>query len=992
MRIRIRLSASIALILLCSASALATNLSLDVAQYAHTTWTLRNSAFKGYPRSLVQTADGYLWLATEQGVLRFDGVRFMPWRSPDTLPKGFVVKLLAGRDGSLWTGLDTGLARLKDGRLRLYPALANQYVSSLLEDRGGVIWVGTSAGLGGSGTLCAIRGEDVECYGQDGRFGRFVLSLFEDNQRNLWVGAGTGLWKWHAATPTLHSVAYPLEIHSVTESADGTVLAAMNREIQQLKAGVLEPYRLGAMRDLKPTVLLRDRLGALWIGTQDQGLLHVHHGRVDSYGRTDGLSGDFVTDILEDREGNVWVATLGGLDRFRHFTVATITRRQGLSSDSVVSALASRDGSLWLGTLNGLNRWRDGQVRVYGSADGLHSNTVGSLYEDGQGRVWVSSPSGLAYLQDNRVNRVETVQSKYVHAMMGDRAGNLWISDQDRGLYSVRDGRVSHITPWSVFENRIARTLALDPSRGGLWLGFFQGGLVYFENDTIHASYSVADGLGRGEVTSLQFGHDGALWVATRGGLSRVKDGRAATLTSRNGLPCDSVHWVIEDAVNSLWLYSACGLVHIARSEIEAWTRDGNRTIEVAVHDDTDGVRTLTEAGSYGPKVTRTPDGQLWFTTYDGASVIVPGQLPFNSIVPPVHIEQVTADRVAHDPAHNLRLPPAVRDLRIDFTALSLIAPEEVRFRYKLEGRDLDWVDAGNRREAFYTDLGPDAYRFRVIASNNDSVWNEEGAILDFSIAPAFYQTTVFRVAVGLVGIALLWTAYWLRLRSVAAQMNVRFEERLSERTRIAQELHDTLLQGFVSTSMQLHVLEGEAAGHPIASKLARILQHVVQVIEEGRRTVHGLRSGSDDDDRLERALTRDLEDFGHNRQIEARVIVEGKPRPLHPIARNEAYRISREAIANAFRHAQPTRVEVAVEYGARDLRVIVRDDGGGIEPELVQTGRLGHWGIPGMRERADKIAATLTIRSRVKAGTEVELLVPGQVAYQALESKRSQK
>jgi signal transduction histidine kinase len=366
-----------------------------------------------------------------------------------------------------------------------------------------------------------------------------------------------------------------------------------------------------------------------------------------------------------------------------------------------------------------------------------------------------------------------------------------------------------------------------------------------------------------------------------------------------------------------------------------------------------------------------------------------------------LHIEQITADRKTYDAASDvnggLRLPPLVRDLKIEYSALSLVTPEKVLFRYKLEGHDGDWQEVGNRRQAFYNNLPPGNYRFRVSACNNNGIWNEAGTFLDFSVAHAYYQTTWFRLSCVAAFLALLGALYQLRLRQVARQFNMRLEERVSERTRIAQELHDTLLQGFISASMQLHVaIDQVPDDSPAKTRLGRVFRLMGQVIEEGRNAVRGLRSANSESLDLEHAFSRIRQELAiHNEMGEQtgfRVIVEGRPKTLHPILRDEIYSIGREALVNAFRHSQAKSIEVEVEYAANHLRLLVRDDGCGIDPQVLRSGRDGHWGLTSMRERAERIGARLDVRSRSAAGTEVELSVPGKAAFQTRYSNRPRR
>jgi signal transduction histidine kinase/ligand-binding sensor domain-containing protein len=966
--------------------------SLDVSQYTRTSWSLRDGAFRGYPKSLAQTTDGYLWLGTDSGVVRFDGSRFTVWKPPAgaTLPSERVVKLLATRDGSLWIGTVKGLARWKDLKLVHYTELSGHYITTLMEDWNGTVWVGTTAtDVGGTAMLCAIHDRAMSCDDRGGGLGRYVISLYEDGRRRLWVGAATGLWQWMPGPPAVHAMRDRFsEIHAVMEDEHGSILVALNRAIERLDGGGFRPDIASAGgRPVKPTALLRDRDGAMWIGTQDQGLIHNHRGRIDRFAHRDGLSGDFVVTMLEDREGNVWIATLNGIDRFRAVAVTTITSAQNLWADTVVSVLAARDGSVWLATLGGLNQWIDGAIARHTVARIPLHRGLASLFEDHRGRLWISSARELLRVEHGTATTI--LPTAHVHAIVADESENVWISDQERGLVHLRNATVVESIAWSAFGGKNARTLAIDPDDQGVWLGFFQGGLAYVNNGRVGASYTAADGLGEGPVGHLRVDRDRALWIATERGLSRLQGATIATLTTRNGLPCDAVRWTMEDESRALWVRSACGLTRVERSEIDAWTVDPDRMMQLRTYDGSDGVPIQSDISAYSPTVTRAGDGRIWFASYDGAAVIDPRQLPLNRVEPPVHIEQVTADDTIYEPALPTRLPPLVRDLRIDYTALSFTSPEKVRFRYRLEGRDADWIEAGNRRQAFYADLPPRAYRFRVIASNDSGVWNHEGAVWGFSVEPAIHQTTLFRIALILGTLIAGSLLYRIRIARFAAQLNLRFEERLAERTRMARDLHDTLLQGGLSISMQLHLLADEVADHPVRAKFDHLLARLNQVNEEGRQTVYNLRQESVITQDLDVVLTQVAEDLRGQASVKISVVVEGKVQPLHPLIRDEVYRIGREALANTFRHAHATRVDIELGYSRDSLRLVVRDNGCGMAPTRASVGRPGGWGMQGMRERAAHIGATLRLLSAPSAGTEIELLVPGHVAFQQVRRGR---
>jgi signal transduction histidine kinase/ligand-binding sensor domain-containing protein len=979
--------------------------ALDVSQYAHTVWKIRDGFTKGVIGSIAQTPDGYLWLGTEFGLYRFDGVRAVPWQPPagQQLPSTYIRSLLASRDGTLWIGTLKGLAGWRGGKLIQYSTPADQSIDTLLEDDEGTIWVGT---LGiPTGRLCAIRGGGIQCYGEDGSFGKWIEHLFEDSQKTVWVASATGLWSWKPGPPKRYSMPSPIQStgQTLVEGSQGALLvstaAGMRRFVNE-KADVYPLPNDG--RKLKTNKLFLDRNGALWVGAADAGgLAHVHDGKTDLFSVADGLSGDHIDLLFEDREGDMWVGTDGGLDRFRDYAVTRFSVKQGVSDAVVWSVLAGGDGKVWLGTIKGLDRWSDGRISAFDKRDGkLNGLAPHSLFQDSLGQVWVSTSAGFGHLENTRFIPVKGIPGGVVRGIAEETEGNLWIANQSGGLIRLHDGNVVQQIPWTTLGHKdFVTAIAADPSNGGLWLGFYNGGVVHFSGGQVRAAYTAADGLGEGFVGRFRFDADGTVWASTEGGLSRVKNGHVTALTSKNGLPCDAVSWVIRDNDGSFWLRMACGLVRINRSELDVWAaavdkdKDTKLAIQASVFDTSDGVRSAGIGAGFSPAVTRSSDGKLWFASLDGVSVVDPRHLPFNKIPPPVHIEQITADRKTYDASSatngRISLPALIRDLKIDFTALSLVAPEKVLFRYKLEGRDRDWQDAGNRRQAFYTDLSPRKYRFRVMACNNSGVWNEAGAFLDFSVAPAYYQTTWFQLLCVAAFLALLWGLYQLRLRQLAREFNAGLEARVNERTRIARELHDSLLQGFQGLMFRLQAVREFLPERPSEAMKALdiALERGDKVIVEGRDTISDLRQSTIGDSDIAQALTALGEELAAQSENGpapcVRVLVEGKQRELNPVLRDEIYGIAREALRNAFRHAKAQKIEAEVTYGDSEFLLQVRDDGIGISPEVTDQGaRAGHWGLPGMRERAKSFGGKLEVWSEHGAGTEIELKVPAAVIY----------
>ena len=674
------------------------------------------------------------------------------------------------------------------------------------------------------------------------------------------------------------------------------------------------------------SALLIDHDGGLWIGTDGDQVFRIFKDKVDRFSNADGLSSDSVAGFYQDREGDIWVVTAKGIDRFRDLPVATFSRREGLTAEAAQSVLAANDGTVWIADVEALDAWHQGRLSAITKAQGLPGRLVTSLLQDHSGRLWVGIDGGLTVYDQGRFRPVDKPDGKPVGVVVTiteDTDHDIWAAVTTPALLRIHDFAVQE----EIAPPRIPRaeSLASDPA-GGIWLGLLNGDLARYRKGRIETVVT-AQSPTSGPVSNLFVDSDGSVWGATGDGLSRWKSGRLAKLGTSSGLPCNSIYAIAADSADSLWLDAGCGYIAIARSEIEKWWQKPDYQVKTLLLDSLDGAQ--TNGTHFRPTASRSVDGKLWFANQYVLQEIDPDRLHRNTVSPPVHIEQVIADHKVYNNAGELRLPPLTRDLELDYTALSFVAPQKVRFRYQLEGHDDDWQDAQGRRQAFYSDLAPGNYRFHVIASNNDGVWNETGAALTFTVLPAYYQTTWFRVLCFAVFAFLLWLFFHLRLGRVAARMQTRLEERLAERERIARELHDTLLQGVASAYMQLDVANDRL---PPESPAKPLVQHVLdlmkQVSEEGRNAIRSLRSPVFEIDGLEQVLSRVKEEFPAQNSVDFRVVVEGKHMPLHPLIRDEVCHIAREAIINAFRHAKATKIEVEIEYAARSLGITVRDNG----------------------------------------------------------------
>jgi signal transduction histidine kinase len=792
-------------------------------------------------------------------------------------------------------------------------------------------------------------------------------------------------------------LATPIQTHqSLTQDNDGRgVLVAVDGVRQIAGTDVVDYPLRGVPLPLSATSVLRDRNGGLWIGTAAHGLVHSYEGKASLLTREDGLSSDQVLALLEDREGNIWVGTSEGIDRFREWPVTSLSVKQGLSNSTATSVLAARDGSIWIGTADGLNRWKDGRATIYRKRldAGLPDDNVQSLFEDEHGRIWVSGSRGLAVLENGKFTVVPAVPGGFTHAIASDNRGGLWLSlwltSNDYGLAHLVDGHITEHAPWQKLGGGPGTGLEPDPD-GGIWTGLLSGGVAHFRAGQIHILPLTGSGeSGIRKVLHVSRDRDGTMWVATDSGLSRITNGEVATLTEANGLPCPTVHWIIEDQMAAYWLYTACGLVRIARTELDAWAADEKRFIHSTMFDSAEGIQLVPILTPSRPAVTKSPDGKIWFLNGSTVSFIDPSRMAINTLPPPVRIEQVVADGRTFDDTRPLVLPPKIRNLQINYTALSMVAPEKVHFRYMLEGQDSEWREVVNKREVQYSNLSPGTYRFRVAASNNSGLWNEAGDVLDLSVEPAYYQTNWFRLLGAVCFLALLWAAYQLRVRQLHHQFDMMLEVRVGERTRIARELHDTLLQGFHGLLLRFQTASYLLPERPAEAKdkLDTAIEHAAKAITEGRDAVQGLRVSTIERNDLAvaiRTLGDELATHASARQPPTfSVAVQGETRDLRPIVRDEIYKIAAEALRNAFRHAQAGRIEVDIRYDDEQFRMRVRDDGIGIDRNvLANQGLEGHYGLRGMPERAALIGGKLAVWSETGEGTEVELRLPASNGY----------
>jgi signal transduction histidine kinase/ligand-binding sensor domain-containing protein len=950
----------------------------SISQYAHTAWSRENGRLPAGIRAIAQIPEGRLWLGTDSGLLQFDGVRFQSWKPPAKLSSDYVIALSAGRDGSLWIGTQAGLSQWHAGTIRNYqirPGITGPVASAVLTDRTGGVWV-AAAGRGVGG-LCRVDGNALRCFGAaDGTPGLDAFSLLEDRQGGLWVG-GFGAGRWRPGAPRVYRLPDPNEsIHAIAEDPEGQIWAA-GKGLYKLVNGNLEKFPLpGSLADVQIRALRVDREGSLWLGTRAQGLIRMYRGGIERFSNADGLSEDTVHCLFEDREGNMWVGTDGGLDRFRRYAVTKVTRRDGISPGIVGSVFASRDGGLWIGTSAGLNRFSNGKIVAYHEADGLPSDGINSLFEQQSGRVWVMTNAGLAFSDGDRFHPVKLPDGQKISgvgAVVEDRTHDLWFSVVDTGLVRLRDTRIAEIIPWARFGTEFAMALELDHHGEGLWLGFGDGRVAHYSAAGIRWYRA-----GSGAVMDLHQLADGSLWIGTRQGLRVLRGATEDGSRIVNGLPCEKIRALEEDDRGGLWLQADCGLILIPQPEIVRWSAAPNVSVRARLFDAGDGVRLRLSSTGYFRRATKTTDGRLWFASEDRVAMVDPSHLPENLLPPTVKIEEITTEASRYPAGAGLRLPPRTKELRIDYTALSFVNPDKVQFRYLLEGFDTDWSAPTTHRQAVYTNLPPRNYRFRVIACNDNGVWNHNGESYDFSIAPAYYQTAWFQLSCLCAAALLLWRAHAYRLQRMAAHLQALHQERMHERTRISRDMHDTLVQDLAGITFQLG---GLAKSRGLPDKAKRDVQEIhndaQDALRRAREIVWDLRAPRLVEVDLFQMLSHAGEEIVAPTSIHFQANLNGNPRPASEKLQQQLLRIVQEALRNAVRYSRASRISLLINFLEPDvIHISMRDDGCGFDLESASR-ENGHWGLKTMRERAQQIGADFRISTAPGQGTEIALVVP---------------
>jgi signal transduction histidine kinase/ligand-binding sensor domain-containing protein/ActR/RegA family two-component response regulator len=770
------------------------NPNKQIGQFVRTVWEANDGLPQNSVLAMLQTRDGYLWLGTEEGLVRFDGATFEVFNPANTpeLPGKSIKSLFEAPDGSLWIGMVGGLARLKDGHFTGYSTaqgLPHDWISAVGGDRAGHVWLGTFGG----GVLRFANGNATAFTTRDGLPDDFVWAVRETRDGSLWIGSNGGLTKMTGdrfVTYTTRDGLPDNRVKSLWESRDGSLWIGTEKGLARSRGGTFDTYTTrDGLSDNTVSALYEDAEGSLWIGTNEGVNRWTGHG-FDVFTAKEGLSDNSVASLTGDLEGNLWIGTSGGgITKLTDRSFSTLSKEEGLSSVIARTVLEGRDGTIWIGTQNGgLNRVKDGRViAVYTRRDGLPEDTVTALLERADSSLWIGTAAvGLARLHEGAVTAVrpDLFKTDSIRALFEGRDGTLWIGTSGQGLKILRGGQV---TVWNAKAglSDVVRSFYEDP-RGTVWVGS-DAGLSRYINGRFE-TLTAAQGVFGKSVMTISGDADGTIWAGTLGdGLYRYKDGAFTHFSTANGLFDDIVFQIVDDQRGSLWMTCNRGVFRVSKQILNDVAEGRAKAIVSTAFSGADGMRGAECNGNAQPAGMRTRDGTLWFPTIRGAVRVRPDTLIVNGLPPAVIIERLVVDRRPVALSGDIRVPPGQGELDFRFTALSFADPTRVRFKYRLRGFDREWVDAGRRREAHYTNLPAGSYQFQVAAQNNDGVWNEQGATVRVRLEPHFYETTLFYTALAVAAALAISGFFRLRVHRVRQQAAA-LEQIVEDRTRALRE------------------------------------------------------------------------------------------------------------------------------------------------------------------------------------------------------------
>jgi signal transduction histidine kinase/ligand-binding sensor domain-containing protein len=962
-------------------------LALDpqASSYLRTDFTVEQGLPDDEVTAIAQTPNGFLWVGTDGGLARFDGEHFTQIRLRPGISKEIPVNfLLTAADGALWVGTDSGLVYIPGTAVdhfdrslvtMYHPGAGPSNRISCLLMREGILWVGTGRGL-----YRFDRGHFVTVIPDEP-----ISTMDQTADGHLLIIAGHGFMEWDGAR-ILRYPEYPKQlgvqsdgIFQVHEDRNRVRWFCTSSGIARLANGSFQKLApFGHLPEEAAFRIYEDPQGTFW-ANKASGLFRVNDKGLE--GLALGVHAKY---MYTDMNGDLWVATGSeGLLRFKDRTFKMFTPADGLPASNIpMAVLAAHDGTLWAGSnCGGLSRFDGKRFKTYSEKDGLLNSCVWSLAEDANRDLWIGTwGGGLFRFRNGRFTQYSTPRgppSAVVLSLAAAQDGSLWIAT-DAGLSHMQNEHFHNYTTADGLSSDRIITVVQDHD-GGIWAATDVGvdHLVGNHFVPVHGA-SVAGEVPYGPLKEDTFGNLYAF--SSVNGISRIQDNRLISV-NRALQPAG----MVESRDHDFWFSGRDGIYRVAAGDLRRAELDPDSPVDYTSYGRTDGLETR-ECTTGQPNIAITPDDKLWVGTLKGLAMLDLHRQLKRDRKPSILMDEVDLGKTKRNPGSELVLEPGKAHVELHFTAVDLASPENVHMQYRLDGVDAAWFDADSTRTATYTDIPVGVHSFHIRASNGDGIWDHVGIVYNVTQKPFFYQTVTFQLAAFLAGVLLLVGLYQLRLREAAARLSARLEERLSERERIARDLHDTLLQGFQGLILRFHNAMLEIPERePARQMMETALDRADEVMAEGRDRVVSLHPSFDRFGDLAQALARAAVEVADGSEVKISVTTEGQVQTLDPVALDEIYCLGREAMVNAFRHAQGQSIEVEVDYASWELRLRVRDDGRGIDPKILETGRPGHIGLASMRERAERVGGQLDIISGPGAGTEIELRVPAANAYRGI-------
>jgi signal transduction histidine kinase/ligand-binding sensor domain-containing protein len=954
-------------------------------RYQQVNWQERDGLPQNTVLAATATRDGYLWMGTYEGAVRFDGVRFTLFNPSTTTGIGnaFVTSLLERRDGTLWLGTyGGGVSRLSGGQFTQYTmrdGLSSDVINCLFEDQAGTLWIGTD----GRGVNAFHQGRFTSYTVSNGLPSNVVRALVDDGNGGLLVGTSQGIARiadGRVGTYGGRADVAHADVSTMARSPDRSVwVAPMSGTLYRVDSrGVTQFGPAAGLSSDRVESLFADEEGRMWIGMSQTGLFRYSADRFERYAAADGLPGARVPVIARDVDNGLWIGTDGGLVRFKKPRVTVYTTRDGLAGDFVGGIFQDVEGSVWAETGHRLTRFANGTFKALEASDGLPSGRI-RLASSADRLPLVYSNAGLARWTHDRFIQATDVAGlpwDRVTAVVEDRSRTLWLGTHDSGLIRVRDGHATYLTTKDGLADDSVEALFED-RRGSLWVGTLRNGVTRISNGRM-TSWSTRDGLAANHVKVFYEDAAGILWIGTHGaGLSRFKDGRFANISVRQGLYNDDIFQILEDDDANLWMNCNTGIWRTSSRQLNEVADAGRKSVESFAYGTADGMLSSEGVGANlaGWKMR---DGSLWFPTTKGIVVIDPRRR--DTEPPRVLIEASTIDREPTAISGPVRLSPGQENLEIQYTGLSWSRPQAIKFRFRLVGLDRAWVDAGTRRTAYYSHLPPGSYTFQVTADNGEGVWNGAGKTLALVVLPRFYQTWWFAAAIASILGSLVWLSWRYRisqiLRAQAAQQAFSrqlIELQEGERERIAAELHDSLGQNLLVVRNRallgaMSQQDGEAR-----KQFDEIGATVAQTLEEVRTISYNLRPHHLDQLGLTTTIRAMIEKMAESSAIGMSSELDDIDGVFPPADEITIYRIIQESLNNVVKHSRASEAHVAVHCHEHHVEIRIQDNGQGFAPRSdAGADHRGGFGLKGLAERVRMLGGKHTIESSPGRGTTV--------------------